>query len=101
MTSTMFVLGPCASDGVQLIAPVPGIMDRPLGCVPRLKTRALAGRAGSVALAETFKAVNSSMVWSAGTKTDGGLFSSFTVTVKLFVTLREGLPLSVTATLTV
>src|SRR5437773_997552 len=98
MTSITLVLGPWASEGVQLIAPVPGTIVMPLGCAPRLKASVLAGRSGSVALADTFSAVNSSIVWSAGTKTDGALFTSLTVTVNVLVTLSDGLPLSVTAT---
>src|SRR5882672_11316635 len=95
------VLGPWASVGDQLIAPVPGTMVIPLGCAPRLNASALAGRSGSVALADRFRVVNSSIVWSAGTKSDGAVFNSLTVTVKVLVTLSAGVPLSITATATV
>jgi len=66
-----------------------------------LKVSVLAGRSESVADVETFSVASSLIVWSAGTVKTGVLFTSFTVTVKLFVTLNVGVPSSVTATATV
>src|ERR1051326_1956241 len=61
-TVIVFVLGPCASSGVQLIAPLAGLMVSPLGGETRLNVSVLVGRSGSVAEAETDKVVSSSMV---------------------------------------
>src|SRR5205807_6696098 len=44
LTLTTFVLGPCASVGVQLIAPVAGLMVMPVGELTKAKVKLLAGR---------------------------------------------------------
>src|SRR6266481_9941277 len=64
VTTTVIVLtlGPCASLGVQLIAPVAGLIIMPPGGESRLKVSVFAGMSGSVAEAETLSVVNSSMV---------------------------------------
>src|SRR5204863_360169 len=100
LTLTAFVLGPCASVGVQLIAPLPGLMVMPVGALTKAKVKLLAGISASVALALTFSVVCSLIVWSAGTVSTGARFTSLTVTVKVLVTLWAGTPLSVTLTLT-
>src|SRR5207248_8782411 len=46
-------------------------------------------------------ALNSSIVWLAGTLNTGATFTSRTVTVKLVVALNAGTPLSVTTTVIV
>ena len=97
-TVIVLVLGPWASVGVQVIRPLAGLMVMPIGGERRLKVRMLGGRSGSVAEADTDKVVNSSIVWFTGTVRLGGLFTSFTVTMKVFVALSGGEPLSVTVT---
>src|SRR2546421_11670737 len=93
LTLTMFVLGPCASVGVQLIAPVAGLMVMPAGELARAKVKLLAGRSASVAVAFTLSDVCSLIVWSAGTVNTGARFTSLTVTLNVLVTLRAGTPL--------
>src|SRR5438876_10055539 len=56
----------------------------------------LAGRSVSVAQLVRTNALSSLMVWSAGTVTTGARFTSFTITVKLLLSLNGGVPLSVT-----
>src|SRR5437879_4019540 len=100
VTLTTFVLGPCASLGVQLITPLAALIVIPVGALTSAKVSVLAGRSASVALALTLRPVCSSIVWLAGTLNTGARFTSVTVTVKLFVALKAGTPLSVTLTLT-
>src|SRR5437870_2147237 len=100
LTLTMFVLGPCPSVGVQLIAPVAGLMVMPAGELTRAKVRSEARRVGSEGIAPTFSAVCSLIVWSAGTLSTGARFTSLTITWNVLVTLKAGTPLSVTLTLT-
>src|SRR4029453_11438531 len=47
-TLITFVLGPCASVGVQVNMPVTGLMAAPAGGEIRVKVSVLAGRSGSV-----------------------------------------------------
>ena len=56
------------------------------------------GRSESVAEAETDSVASSFIVWFPGTVRLGGVFTSRTVTVKEFVALMGGAPLSVTTT---
>src|SRR5205823_5268005 len=100
LTLTMFVLGPCASVDVQLIAPLAGLMVMPAGELTSAKVKLLAGRSASVALALTLIVVCSLIAWSPGPALHGALPISLTVTVNVLVTLRAGTPLSVTLTLT-
>src|SRR5215475_6396177 len=100
-TVIVFVLGPWASLGVQVINPLAGLIVIPVGGDRRLNIRMFAGMSGSVAEADTDKVVSSSMVRFAGTVRLGALFTSFTVTVKLLVELSGGDPSSVTTTVIV
>src|SRR5881296_104977 len=56
----------------------------------------LAGRSVSVAQLVRTNALSSLMVWLAGTVSTGARFTSFTITVKLLLSLNGGVPLSVT-----
>src|SRR5437660_10028981 len=100
-TVIVFVLGPCASFGVQLIAPLLPLIVIPVGDPTRLNVSVLVGTSASVALAVTASALNSSSVWFPGTVNTGATFTSRTVTVKLLVALKAGTPLSVTTTVIV
>src|SRR5690242_5492793 len=64
VTTTVMRLvdGPCASVGVQLIAPVPGATVIPAGGASRLNVSAFAGMSESVEVAETFNVASSLMV---------------------------------------
>src|SRR5580765_6130837 len=64
--------GPWASEGVQAITPVVGLMVIPEGGAARLKVRIEPG-SGSVAVLVTVKVVSSSMVWSEGTVITGAM----------------------------
>src|SRR4051812_27475560 len=55
----------------------------------------------SVAVLVTSKVVPSAMVTSGWTGSTGAMFTSLTVTMKEFVALKEGEPLSVTTTVIV
>src|SRR6185369_16052616 len=81
--------------GVQTIAPA-GDTVNPVGPLTKAKTRVCTGRSASVAAALALKATSSLMVASSGTVSTGATFSSLTVRVKLLVTLRFGVLLSVT-----
>ena len=48
-TVTVFVLGPCASVGVQLNRPLLGLRLAPESCETRLNVRVLGGISGSLA----------------------------------------------------
>src|SRR6266542_4056852 len=99
-TVTVFVLGTCASVGVQAIAP-PEETVRPVGPDTSAKVSVLAGRSESVAVAFTLNRVCSAMVCVPGTVSSGAEFASVTMTRKLLVALRLGEPLSETRTVTV
>src|SRR6185436_12286237 len=66
----------------------------------RAKVRLFAGRSASVAVALALKATSSLIVWLGGTVSTGTRFTSLTVRVKLLVTLKAGVPLSLTLTCT-
>src|SRR5204862_185824 len=72
-TVIVFVLGPCASLGVQPIAPLLPLIVMPAGGDTRLNVSVLAGTSASVALAVTASALNSSIVWLAGTLNTGAV----------------------------
>src|SRR5678815_2698223 len=97
--ATTLTLGPCVSVGVQAIAPE-GDTVSPVGPLTRAKVSVLAGRSASVAVALALNATSSLIVWSAGSVSSGATFTSLTVRVKLLVTLKDGVPLSVTLTRT-
>src|SRR5439155_1312308 len=100
-TVIRFVLGPCASVGLQVNRPLVALMLAPAGAPgSRLKVRVLAGRSGSVAVFVTTNVLSSSIIWSAGTVRTGARFTSVTTTVKLRASLEGGEPLSVTSTVT-
>src|SRR5436190_1853583 len=89
-TVIVLVLGPCASVGVQVIAPEAVLMLMPEGGASRLKLRAFVGTSESVADAETFRLVSSSSVWLEGTFNRGGELTSLTVTEKELVAESGG-----------
>src|SRR3989440_8211422 len=96
----MFVLGPCASLGVQLIAPLAGLMVMPVGALTNAKVKLLAGMSSFIndtATTEIFSLAYATLVRSVNT---GARFTSLTITWNVLVTLRAGTPLSVTLTLT-
>src|SRR2546422_9815849 len=88
-TVTLLVLGPCASVGVQAMAP-PEETARPVGPDTNAKVSVLAGRSESVAVAVTLSAVCSAMVCVPGTVSTGGGFTSLTTTVKLLLSVKIG-----------
>src|SRR5438094_425154 len=100
-TVIVFVLGPCASVGVQLIAPLLPLIVMPAGGPTRLNVSVLAGTSASVALAVTASALNSSVVKCTRLLTTRRTITSRTVTVKMLVALNAGTPLSVTTTVIV
>src|SRR5439155_19170360 len=99
-TVRVFVVGACASVGVQAMAP-PGETVRPVGPDTSAKLSVLAGRSESVAEAFTLSAVCSAMVCVPGTRRIGAVFTSLTITWKLLVALMLGVPSSKTRTVTV
>src|SRR5439155_1592884 len=99
-TVTVLVLGPCASLGVQAMAPLVETVS-PLGPDTNAKVRVLAGTSPSVAVALTLSKVCSAMVCVPGTVNVGWVFTSVTMTWKLLVALMLGEPLSKTRTVTV
>src|SRR5262245_14956490 len=93
--------GPCASLGVHVNTPLAGSILAPGGGETRLKLSVLVGRSASVAVAVSVSVPPSLTTRLAiGLKT-GALFTSFTTTVKLFVSLNGGEPVSVTRTVIV
>src|SRR5204863_125206 len=95
-TVIRFVLGPCASVGVQVSTPELASRRTPVGAETRPKLSVLAGRSASLAVLVTTSVLSSLIVWFAGTVSTGALFTSRTTTVKLLVALRGGAPLSLT-----
>ncbi len=73
--------GPCASVGVQVNAPVAGLMLAPSGAPTRLKVRVLAGKSASVAVAVKLSAVSSATVLSPIAPRTGATLTSPIVTV--------------------
>ena len=61
-TVTVLVLGPCASVGVQEMAPVFVSMVMPPGAAIRLKAKVFVGMSESVAEAETLRVASSLIV---------------------------------------
>src|SRR5205807_611021 len=90
-----------ASLALHPFPPRPASSSLPLHDALPLYVSVLAGTSASVALAVTASALNSSIVWLAGTLNTGATFTSRTVTVKLLVALNAGTPLSVTTTVIV
>src|SRR5439155_22132434 len=61
-----FVLGPCASVGVQVNTPVFASRLTPVGAETRAKVKVLAGTSGSTAVLVTTSVFRSSLVWLVG-----------------------------------
>src|SRR5712691_7142524 len=79
-TVIKFVLGPCASVGVQVKTPLVGLMLAPAGAPgSKLKVRVLGGRSGSVAVFVTTSGLSSAMNRSVGALSTGGRFTSVTM----------------------
>ena len=97
-TVIRFVPGPSVSVGVQVRRPVLASSITPGGAETRLKVSVSAGTSGSMALFVTASVVSSLTVWSGGVIKMGALFTSFTATVKLPISLNGGEPSSVTST---
>src|SRR5262249_7086231 len=100
-TMTLFVLGPWASLGVQLNTPVVALIVMPAGAPgSRLNVKVFAGTSGSVAVAVNDSVLPSLIVWLTIAASEGAEFTSLTTTLKVFVSLSGGEPLSVTRTVT-
>jgi hypothetical protein len=91
----VFVLGPCASVGVQTITPELEIVA-PAGAAKRVYVRIFGGESLSVAVFVTINVVNSATVVSACEGRIGAVFAGLTMTRKLLVALSGGEPSSVT-----
>ena len=76
-------------------------MLAPAGGATSGRLSVLAGTSPSVAVFVTSSVVSSSTVRSACSGSTGALFTSVTVTVKLLVALKAGVPLSVTTVVSV
>src|SRR5438128_2617015 len=100
MNAIVWVLGACASLGVQAMAPLVEAVSA-LGPDTNAKVRVLAGTSPSVAVALTLSKVCSAMVCVPGAVNVGWVFTSVTMTWKLLVALMLGVPLSKTRTVTV
>src|SRR5438876_341413 len=98
LTVIRLVRGACVSDGVQVKTPLLESRLTPAGAETRLKVRLLTGRSVSLAELVTTNVLSFLIVWSATAASTGALFTSFTITVKLLLSLRAGVPLSVTLT---
>ena len=98
-TVIRFVLGPCASVGVQVKTPFVELMLAPAGAPgSKLNVSVFAGRSSSVAVFVTTNVLSSLIIWFAGTVSTGARFTSVTTTVKLPVSLEGAEPPSVTST---
>src|SRR5690349_4209643 len=75
-----------------------GATANPAGPDTNSKDNVFVGRSGSVAVARTFNVSSSSIVCKFGSERTGAEFTSLTITVKLCVVLKLGMPLSATAT---
>src|SRR5262245_10809538 len=95
-TRMLFVLGPCASFGLQLKTPVFGSIAAFAGAPDREKVTCWAGRSESDAATVKFTDPFSGTVLEANAGTSGGLFTLLTVTVKLLLSVKAGEPLSET-----
>src|SRR5947209_5268987 len=94
----VFVLGPCASVGVQVKTPVFESRLIPSGADTRLKVSLLGGRSESVAKLVTTSVASPWITLFGCTVSTGALFTLLTTTAKLRVSLNGGEPLSVTRT---
>src|SRR5947207_13145247 len=97
--STTFVLGDCALLGVQVKTPLELSRLAPVGApAPRVKFRICAGRSGSFTTLLTVSNCPAATVLLAMGERIGAEFTSLTITVKRWVALKLGLPLSNTRT---
>ena len=81
--------------------PVLALTEASDGPETKLYVKVLAGKSESVADRAKLKIVPSSTVVFGTADKTGALFTSLTVTVKLLLSLKGGMPLSVTFTVTV
>src|SRR2546427_10977906 len=88
-TVTVFVLGPCASVGVQAMAPAEETV-RPVGPDTNAKVSVLAGRSESVAVAVQLSAGCSAMVCVPGTGSTGAGVNFGKATLKAMVAVSVG-----------
>src|SRR5690349_12949358 len=82
-TLTKLLLGPCASDGIQLITPVLVLMVMPDGAVRRLNVRMLAGTSASDAALVMLSVDNSTMVRLEMVARTGGVLGAKVATETL------------------
>src|SRR5437660_3547895 len=88
-----------AAAGVQVNKPVARSMLAPEGAPgSRVKVNVCAGRSGSVTVAKKLSVVSAETVQFIGKVSTGREFTSLTATERIFVSLRGGVPLSVTVT---
>src|ERR1051325_100387 len=99
-TTTSFVLGPCASLGVQTITPFVELINMPAGNCSSEYVRVFAGMSASMAAFVIVNVANSAIVCVATCGSTGAEFTSLTTTVNVFVALSGGAPSSVTRTIT-
>src|ERR1051325_4408363 len=97
----VFVVGPSTSFvGASVITPLASMLAQDGGDT-NWYVSTLAGRSESLAVFVTINVVNSANVRSICTGSTGALFTSLTVTMKLLVALKGGVPLSETTTVKV
>ena len=92
--TTKLVLEACAWLGVQLKRP--GLTTAPAGPASKLAVNVWAGKSESLAKRGKLIGIPGSTMASAIGAKAGALFISLTVTLKLLLSVRAGLPLSVT-----
>ena len=73
---------------------------RPAGPDTNAKEREFAGRSESVAAAAADQGTDTGIVWFVGVVSIGAEFTSLTVSVKVLVALKTGVPLSYPRTVT-
>src|SRR5947207_11793 len=99
--TTEFVLGPCASVGVQVNTPLVELIDAPPGAPGSSeKVNICAGMSGSVALAVKVRRVFSFTDCDPIGASTGALLTSLTTILIVSKSLNAGEPLSVTRTVT-
>src|SRR5437762_3072734 len=87
-TFTVLVVSAWATVGRQLNAPLPLMIVAPVGGLTSEHDNVFAGISESVAVLVKVMVASSLMVRLAGRVTTGALFTSLTITVKLFVSVR-------------
>src|ERR1051325_4432425 len=99
-TTTSFVLGPCASVGVQTTTPFVELINMPAGNCNSEYVRAFAGMSASIAAFVIVNVANSAIVCVATCGSTGAEFTSLTTIVNVFVALSGGVPSSIAFTIT-